>query len=186
MPPYPEFQPPVAPAGQDLLQRRLDLLAHEKEIAVIGFACQGAGALALLISVGLIGGYFLSMGPLGHEPPEAATITGLFVLFLGTSFYWLGAGLRRFEPNRRIAAIAFGGLELLLFPVGTVWGLRHLRLLLSPEAKRVLSREHQELIRATPEIRTFEEIKGAKRIRIVAVIAGSILLLALVQIWLKK
>ncbi len=146
----------------DLLQARLELWEHERTIALMGFACQGAGVLALLVFAGLTGGYLLSMGPLSHEPRDVAITSSVFVLLCGSFLSWLGAGLRRFEPNRRIAAIAFGCLELLAFPVGTVHGYRHLKLLLSPEGKRVLSREHQARIRATPQIRTFQEIIGGE------------------------
>jgi hypothetical protein len=101
----------------------------------------------LCILVGAFGGlagimYFgFFAGPTAYGPVIGYIVTGWMILLLVLMLpcIALGVGLLKLRPWTRSLGAIIAILELLNFPIGTVFGVYALWVLMSPEADRLFS-----------------------------------------------
>lgn len=144
------FAPPTADVGfvdatadidDDAERVRRELLQHEAAI-------RGLGLLSYLVAAGI------ALAVLSWLVYLRSRALAGIVSFsgLGVGIYYLGRGLRRFEPWARPPSIMFALIGLTAFPMGTLVSAYILYLVAGAKGKRVLSRPYQEIVRRTPHI----------------------------------
>lgn len=126
-------------------------LKHEASIRSIGLLYYLGGGVALLLTVGMI--FAITNGDiLAAESVTLAMLT-LFYGILMVTVFWVGYGFRKLKPWVKIPGGILAGIGLLGFPLGTVINAYVLYLLFSNKGKRVLSKDYQEIIQATPDMK---------------------------------
>lgn len=118
----------------------------DRHIDVLGLLHLVWGALGVLlgISVLLLAGGSVAIALSGaHRGPDVAaaltavalTAASIVLLVGGAANAWAGAGLRRYRPAARIAALGLGLLNLFVLPFGTALGVYTFWVLLNHEAR---------------------------------------------------
>jgi hypothetical protein len=110
----------------------------DSHVKTLGVLCILVGALG-----GLAGGLYFGFlaGPTAYGPVIGYILTGwmLLLLILMLPCIALGVGLLKFRPWTRSLGAVIAILELLNVPIGTVFGVYALWVLMSPEADRLFS-----------------------------------------------
>ena len=126
---------------------RRQFLNHEASIRSIGF----------LYLLGFFGMVLLGISSLFMLFSSETMGAGLLMLavagVIGLLNYYLGTGLRRLDPKVRLGATILAVIGLLGFPFGTLINGYILYLLHGEKGKRVLTREYQQVVAATPHIK---------------------------------
>jgi hypothetical protein len=163
--PYNPYAPPGAPppipgyaGGVDEVAIRREHLGTESGLRTFGIL-QLLGAV-LAMGLGLFGLFIVVLdrsGALGNNGGEPmglfdAVLFGLLCLLAPVSF-WVGLGLRRYDPKIRGAATLVAALGLLGFPLGTLINLYFLHLLHGQKGKYVFTPAYHEIIARTPHLR---------------------------------
>ncbi len=151
--------------GEDVNTAETVRRAHIKHEASV----KGLGALVIFGAFCFIvaGVAFLAMGSVGifgnqnSDNPfqgTAGLIGGFVAAMMGVFFFFVGRGLRRLQPWARWSETVVCVLSLISYglqfnPIGLLFSLYFLYLLLSAKGSMVFSQEYKEVIAKTPYIR---------------------------------
>jgi len=139
-----------SPELTDAENLRNTYLNHEVSVKSIGFLYL-LGAV-FMVPAGII---MLAMAPFSEGGVSLAIVLaiGLFYLCMGLLQGYAGLGLRRLTNSGRILGIVFGVIGLIGFPIGTLFSIYILYLLISQKGKVVFSDTYRQAIAETPHIK---------------------------------
>lgn len=152
---------PGAPSDLHRLEQiRRDHLSREatiKSLGLVSYIAVGFGCLGL---VGIVAAMLSEASGLAMES-FVGTVELLFLLFIAGFLaltFWVGAGLRRFNPAARIGGIGLSVIWLLLsLPslnlLTLIISICGLWCLLGEKAKYIFTPDYQQVIAATPHVR---------------------------------
>jgi hypothetical protein len=138
--------PQAAETGAEAVRR--EHIAHETSVKGIGFLFLLGGALT-----GLGGSALFHNFQTRSSGGMREIVIMLMLLVLTVLQCWVGFGIRRLWPWARMPGVVFSVAGLLAFPVGTIFALYFLYLLLSNKGRMVFSPEYAEVIRETPHVK---------------------------------
>jgi hypothetical protein len=109
--------------------------SHVKTLGVLCILVGALGGMAGITYFGFFG------GPTAYGPVLGYIVTGWMILLLVLMLpcIALGVGLLKFRPWTRSLGAIIAILELLNFPIGTVFGVYALWVLMSPEADQLFT-----------------------------------------------
>ena len=119
----------------------------QTNVKVLGWIYIILGVLGVLVA----GCVFISVfgGGLISGDRTAITVTGIvavcvssFIMLLSLPGVIAGLGLLSFQPWARVLGIILGVLNLFNFPIGTVFGIYALYVLLDSETSRLFQRQY--------------------------------------------
>lgn len=145
---------PDAPTDPGSIRRKH--INHESSIRSIGLLYYlGAGIWGLISLTPLS---FISRLP-NDQVVTGSTVSQLFIFFLicaalATLMFFTGRGLRTLAGWGRGLGFILAILGLIAIPIGTILSLYLLYLLISKKGHMVFSPEYQEIIAATPDIKS--------------------------------
>ncbi len=144
-----DHSPPIASAEQEEYERiRQHHIKHEASIKAIG-ALYYLGSIILgLVGIALLFG-LLAGEQFGNAPSWIVILALTFCVFQ----FFVGRGLRSFQPWARYAAAGSSLLGLLDLPIGTLVSIYILYLLLSKKGQTIFSEPYKSVIAATPHVR---------------------------------
>lgn len=119
----------------------------EGSISGLMYLCAAGGVLALVNSVAV---QMITFVP-GTAIEALRFLLSAFMLAVAVYLFVLAFFLSKRSPGARLAAVWMSVFLLLLFPLGTVYGVYALMILTSEQAKTVFTPEHQEILRLTEE-----------------------------------
>lgn len=126
---------------------RRQFLNHEASIRSIGFFFL-LGFYSMIPAFVVIPFMLFSSETMGF-----GFVMMAFAGVIGLLYYYLGTGLRRLDPKVRLGVTIFAIIGLLGFPFGTLISGYILYLLHGEKGQRVMTREYQQVVAATPHIK---------------------------------
>jgi hypothetical protein len=136
--------PSENPEAVDIRQRHIN---HEASVRSAGTLYYLSGIL--LILAGAVGMFNNGIIP----GPTRNIIFSAFFFGLGALQFWIGSGLRGLKSRGRIGGGIISTIGLLGFPMGTLINAYILYLLFSSKGATVFSKEYQQVIAQTPDIK---------------------------------
>lgn len=124
---------------------RREHLAHEASVRGISVLHYALGGYVVAIASGVLI-FQLAEGARPFEPVMRCSI----LASIGFLLLILGHGIRGLKPWSRKPAIILAGIAALVFPVGTLFGVYALHLLVSVKGKVVYSPAYRDVIAQTP------------------------------------
>ncbi len=110
----------------------------ERQIKLVGAAQAFFGAVRLIGTLVI----YLLFGSVGALGSPVSSVLFIFGLVLSVPAFAAGVGLLMLRPWARLAAVAVGAVELVIFPIGTLLGAITLWLMARKEVAVLLG--HQE------------------------------------------
>lgn len=140
----------LCPACQQwCVERRVELLSAERTVSLVGISivCASLGWLAMCIAVVVMA--------FGKDPKlrDSLLTTWGPVLPLPPVFFAYGVALARVRTQRCWPAVIASVGMLPMFPSGTLVGVASLIALSMQRVREIFGKEHQRIIRSTPEVR---------------------------------
>lgn len=137
-------------------QRFHERTREEHASAESGIRAMGAVFWLQGFALAVVAGFSLAVAQETFAQTVAAIAGGpvaLGIVFaFGLLMVWMGGRLRMLDPNARLPGLAFAGVGLLAFPIGTVLSLYFLALLSSQKGRHVFSAAYREAREGTPEM----------------------------------
>ncbi|MCW8963968.1 MAG: hypothetical protein OQL16_09240 [Gammaproteobacteria bacterium] len=144
--PYQAPQANIIPADSEMEEIRSLHIRHEATIKSIGILYYLGAFFMFIASAGM------AATALAEPPVSALTIASIFLL-LGIFQFWAARLLRALSPRAKIPVTIFSVIGLTGFPVGTIINLYILYAIYCKKGRFILSKDYQEIVAATPDIK---------------------------------
>lgn len=144
----PSVTEPILPSAEEVRQEHIKHEAAVKSISMLYYL-----PAAFLFLAGISSVLNIVLDIEGAAVPELIGVATFMVCF-GTFLIFVGRELRRLKAWTRIPIGIMSGFGLLAFPFGTLINGYILYLVFSKKGATVFSEEYQQVIEATPDIKS--------------------------------
>ncbi len=171
----------------DAVAIRREYLTHEGAIKLVGAIYVWTGVVSALLFV-VYAALVLFALATGTTDFAAIVVLVFICILSGLAFFqiWLGFGLHRLNPLARIMGMVFAALGTLAIPIGTIFGIYVMYLLISAKGEYVFSPPYKDVIAATPHLKYRLSVITRIAIWLLAIVVCGIITLMVLSLTIRR